>query len=266
MSHGIYVDLLFISFQFDTSEKDLGTAVVIMAFDVISRAPLHCPVSNDRGSDELGMPLTDAADMKGCNCAKAKYGALMYALNKDGSVAQDTSGADLASDSAAATADPPLSEEDDSDFERQDDDQEEAVGEEDPEGPTGEYSITLPVKGSAFERFQPTLHLMREGLCQNQVVECRLVKEPTNARDKNAVLVEGKVNDDWQPIGYIGVTQLPRVCVALPHILDVRVLWIRRKYTLTLNKPYYTASICLTKKGPWLATKPNNSYNSDLFN
>ena len=56
---------------------------------------------------------------------------------------------------------------------------------------------------------------MSESYAQVQNINLRVTLEPTNIRDKNAVIVEAYLNNDWYRIGYIPKEKLRNVVVAV---------------------------------------------------
>ena len=67
-------------------------------------------------------------------------------------------------------------------------------------------------KGSSFhEHFQLGLKMCKEVLIKKITVAVKLVYEPVNRRDENAILVHTKCENTRSPIGYIPGIQVPKV-------------------------------------------------------
>jgi len=71
------------------------------------------------------------------------------------------------------------------------------------------------LKGNSFhEHFQDGLKLCKAALMRKETVPLKLVYEPINRRDENAILVHARC-DSWRPIGYIPGIKVPKVTVAI---------------------------------------------------
>ena len=74
---------------------------------------------------------------------------------------------------------------------------------------------TFSLKGSSFhDHFQCALRLCRESLKRKESIPLKLIFEPVNRRDKNAIIVQAGC-DTWQPIGYIPGIKVPKVTKAI---------------------------------------------------
>ena len=66
------------------------------------------------------------------------------------------------------------------------------------------FTEYVALRGSSFHAdCQSTSKICREILAAKETVEPRLQTEPNNIRDCNAIIVQAKVNLQWDRIGYI---------------------------------------------------------------
>lgn len=121
------------------------------------------------------------------------------------------------------------------------------------------YTECVGLRGSSFHAdCQSTLKKCREILASKGTVELRLQTEPDNIRDCNAIIVQAKVNLQWDRIGYIPKEKVPKFNSAMKNgeIQDAKFKNIKCQYIMADSpKRTYIASVIFTKKGKWL---PNN--------
>lgn len=247
--------------QFASADGGHCEAVTILDVDVLSIAPITpSPPKHEHEQHEPGMPLADITDMADCTCF----------------VPDDVS----STDGMDSDRDRELEESESSD---RDDDKTDDDGVNDDVNDDGvnddanddgvddsvdacEFIITLNVKGAAFDRFQPALQKVQTAISKQQEIKLKLITEPDNPVDKNAIAIKACLDDKWQALGYIGVTHLPRVHAGLKEVGEVttNIHWVRRKFTKVTNHSYYTASIVLKKPTPWGSLRLGQKYNSKI--
>ena len=75
------------------------------------------------------------------------------------------------------------------------------------------FTEKFTLKGSSFhEHLQVGLKMCKEALIKKDVVPLKLVYDPTNRRDGNAIVVQAK-HDTWRPIHYI--PKVPKITHAI---------------------------------------------------
>jgi len=69
---------------------------------------------------------------------------------------------------------------------------------------TAQFAEYFALKGSSYHKdCQKTLCKCKQLQLQNDNINLRVTVELTNIRDKNAVIVEAYIDNDWYRIGYI---------------------------------------------------------------
>jgi len=128
------------------------------------------------------------------------------------------------------------------------------------------FTETFTLKGSSFhEHFQEGLKLCKGALMKKETVPMKLVYEPINRRDENAVLVQAKC-DTWRPIGYIPGIKVPKVTVAInaKEITKIVLTNIKYQYVFPISSFKYFATVSISKKGKWIKNKDSYKYNEDI--
>ena len=78
------------------------------------------------------------------------------------------------------------------------------------------FMETFTLKGRSFhEHFHLGLKMCKEALIKKNTVPVKLVYEPINRRDENAILVHTECDNTWTPIGYIPGIKVPKVTQAI---------------------------------------------------
>ena len=78
------------------------------------------------------------------------------------------------------------------------------------------YSEYVALRGSSFhEDCQATLKKCRELLRAKRTVELRVRPELENMRDCNALIIQAKVDEQWDRIGYIPKEKVPKFTAAI---------------------------------------------------
>lgn len=83
---------------------------------------------------------------------------------------------------------------------------------------TAQFAEYFALKGSSYHKdCQKTLCKCKQLQLQNDNINLRVTVELTNIRDKNAVIVEAYIDNDWYRIGYIPKEKLRKVVVAIKN-------------------------------------------------
>ena len=86
----------------------------------------------------------------------------------------------------------------------------------------------LQLKGSSYhESFQTSLKKSKERLLEKGKIDLPLQFEPTNVRDKNAIVVQASLSTGgggWQSIGYIPAVKVPKVTIRMRKREDLVTL------------------------------------------
>ena len=137
-----------------------------------------------------------------------------------------------------------------------------------PEEPADEfYSESFTVTGSYNEdRYQTALLKCSDAIRRKESFPIRVLFEPNNIEDKNAIKFEVYFDNSWLIIGYCAVKKIPKLNKAIRKkeietvsLLYVRIQWIPWKSSLCF---YACANI--VKKRTWTKDDPNNHYNSNV--
>ena len=129
-----------------------------------------------------------------------------------------------------------------------------------------QYTELILMKGSSYHKhFQCALKDCKLGLIQNDPPQVRLLPEPTNKRDENAIVVQALIGI-WTPIGYVPAVKVPKVTHAIrkSEITNVVLTNVIYKYVYGLGKHSYFPSICVSKLNRWLPNKKNYKYNNKI--
>ena len=116
------------------------------------------------------------------------------------------------------------------------------------------FTETFTLKGSSFqEHFQLGLKMCKEALIKKNTVPVKLVYEPINRRDENAILVHTECDNTWRPVGYIPGIKVPKVTQAIEdeEITKIVLTNVKYQFIFTISSFKYFATISITKKGKW---------------
>ena len=97
------------------------------------------------------------------------------------------------------------------------------------------YNEELEGKPSLdFDRMPFGLKNCRELSCAKRVVELRVLPEPNNIRDCNALIIQAKIENQWERIGYIPKEKVPKFTSAIRNIelKDVKFRNIKCQYVM----------------------------------
>ena len=124
-------------------------------------------------------------------------------------------------------------EEEDVQIHQEENDIEEASDEEEESVPM--FTEYVALRDSSFhEDCQSTLKKCRELLCAKRAVELRVLPEPNNIRDCNALIIQAKVENQWDRIGYIPKEKVPKFTSAIRNneLKDVKFRNIKCHYVM----------------------------------
>ena len=123
------------------------------------------------------------------------------------------------------------------------------------------FTEYVPLRGSLFHQdCQSTLKKCRELLCGKESVELRVLLEPDNLRDCNALIIQAKVGSQWDRIGYISKEKLPKFTATIRNnnLKYVKFRNIKCQFIITDSPTWtYCASVMVTKTGKWLPNDGN---------
>ena len=128
------------------------------------------------------------------------------------------------------------------------------------------FTETFTLKGSSFhDHFQCALRLCRESLKKKESIRVKLIFEPVNRRDENAITVQAQC-DTWQPIGYIPGIKVPKVTEAIrkKEITKIVITNVKYQYIFPIASFKFIATISISKIGKWRKNKENYKYNEDI--
>ena len=127
------------------------------------------------------------------------------------------------------------------------------------------YSEYVALRGSSFhEDCQATLKKCRELLSAKRTVELRVRPELENTRDCNALIIQAKVDEQWDRIGYIPKEKVPKFTAAIRQneLKEIRFKNIRCQYVMRDNPTWtFMASVLVVKSGKWLPNDGKYRYN-----
>ena len=126
---------------------------------------------------------------------------------------------------------------------------------------TAQFAEYFALEGSSYhEEFQKVMRKCKEN------ISLRVTPEPNNIRDKNAVIVEAYLNNDWYHVGYIPNEKLRKVVVAVRNseIQMVEFKFIGFMFVPDLNDWLYHPRVLISKIVHWLPTDANYKYNDHI--
>lgn len=128
------------------------------------------------------------------------------------------------------------------------------------------FTETFTLKGSSFhDHYQRALRLCRESLKKKESIPVKLIFEPVNRRDENAITVQARF-DTWEPIGYIPGIKVPKVTEAIrkKEITKIVITNVKYQYIFPIASFKYIATISISKRGKWRKNKDNYKYHEDI--
>lgn len=128
------------------------------------------------------------------------------------------------------------------------------------------FTETFTLKGSSFhEHFQWGLKQCKVAFIRKDKIPVKLVFEPMNVRDENAIIVQVMI-DTWKPIGYIPGKKVIKVTNAISDGLITKIVLINVKYQYVhaISSYKYFGVVAITKEGKWVKDKDSYNYNEEL--
>ena len=252
------------------------TLALVVDFEVIPNSyPVKAKPKDDYdGEDPL--PTAPWLDVQVCNCNCSSY-------PNRGDVLVNTSATHESHNYTESSDDCQSSEEsvsdgnidlrnedfkendncDDDDDNDDDDDDDSDQGDHLPE----KFTEYFALKGSSYhEDCQKALRKCKQLQLAKQQIELRVMPEPTNIRDKNAIVVEVQLDGEWCRIGYIQKEKIRKVTAAIKknEIEKVEFKSIGFMFIPDLNDWLYQPRVLITKSHHWLPTDVNYRYNDNL--
>ena len=130
------------------------------------------------------------------------------------------------------------------------------------------YTEYVALRGSSFhEDCQVTLKKCHELLGVKKTVELRILREPENIKDCNALIIQAKVDIQWDRIGYIPKEKVPKFTAAIRQneVKEIRFKNIRCQYVFSDNPTWtFMASVLAVKTGKWLPNDGKYRYNDSI--
>ena len=115
-------------------------------------------------------------------------------------------------------------------------------------------TVTFKCIGASRElHSQEPLAAAKRKLEKGEAVPVRIIPEPNNPYDLNAIAFQCEVDDSWVTIGYIVHEILHHVHAAIESksIVSVKFKWIKYIVMWSLSGPGFYAGINITCKGVW---------------
>ena len=100
-----------------------------------------------------------------------------------------------------------------------------------------------------------------------KTVELRILREPENIKDCNALIIQAKVDIQWDRIGYIPKEKVPKFTAAIRQneVKEIRFKNIRCQYVFSDNPTWtFMASVLAVKTGKWLPNDGKYRYNDSI--
>ena len=129
------------------------------------------------------------------------------------------------------------------------------------------YCQTFAGRGSYWEeKYQRVLIECRRMLGNNEDVVVRLVFEPENRQDRNAIRFDAYVDGSWHPLGYAGLRKIPKLTKAIKmgEIRSISLARVKGQYVQQQNKMMMTGYFSIVKSSLWLKDYDGNTYNAVL--
>ena len=126
------------------------------------------------------------------------------------------------------------------------------------------FSFTFRVRGYTYGEFQATAKK-----CHGKPdIPVRIISEPDNVVDKNALAVQVQLDILWTPIGYIPKDKIPCVAHAMmtKTLHSVKICRVTREYRVPAQGFVYVPFCRTVKVGKWITSSKDSEYkyNDDL--
>ena len=243
----------------DDNDQDQGRFVLVI-FDFEIMASMSQVTTSLRPytdyEEENTIPEIPWLDVElvRCNCSSfPEVGNIGVKSSSNGNTSQ------AANDSSESESDNDVSHEDVSSTTSDDSDN--------PDETPALFTEYFKLKGSTYHaHFQDALRRCKRLSMDKRDISIKLLIEPANARDENAIVVQVQVDSTWQPVGYIPAVKIKKAMDALEknEVKNITFKCIEWKYIYGLGKFKYVASVTITKLNKWLPTDKNYQYNDFL--
>lgn len=123
------------------------------------------------------------------------------------------------------------------------------------------HTVTFKCIGSVKNlAYQSALAKASKHLSQGELVPVKLLPEPLNPVDKDAVAFMCELNGEWKQIGYVVREALSDVNEGLKKqlIVDTKFNWVKYITSWKRSGPGWYAGIDVTIKGRWSAAVRNS--------
>lgn len=127
-----------------------------------------------------------------------------------------------------------------------------------------QFAEKIKLKGCSFhDNFQKAHKKCQRKLAAREELELRLFFEPVNLRDDNAIVVQAKLEETWQSLGYVPSKKVPKVTVAFQSniIHSVNLVKVYRQFISAINEYRYFGDAVVVKTGRWDPDAKTDSYN-----
>lgn len=198
--------------------------------------------------EEDPLPHTPWLEVLACNCSCSSYPSA-------GNVIADGTDSVTQESCQSSTDSTDMSEE-----EEYSDTLPDQVSEETHIDETAQFTEYFALKGSSYhEDCQKALCKCKQLQLHKENINLRVTPEPTNIRDRNAVIVETYLNNGWYRIGYVPKEKLRKVVVVVRNseIQKVEFKFIGFMFVPDLNDWLYHPRVLISKIGHWLPTDAN---------
>ena len=118
------------------------------------------------------------------------------------------------------------------------------------------------------ERYQKVLEKVETEMLAGKTVPARVVFQPNNLEDINAVEVDAFIQNSWKIVGNIKKREIPKLTVALRRNKVTNVKFRGKpKYKININNSAYRGLMCwltITRSGKWGKDDEDYRYSKDL--
>ena len=124
------------------------------------------------------------------------------------------------------------------------------------------HTITFKCIGSVKNlAYQNALAQVSKYLSKGETVPVKLLPEPLNPVDTQAVAFVCELNGEWKPIGYVVREALDNVNEGLKKklIVETKFNWVKYITSWKRSGPGWYAGIDITVKGRWSASVRNSA-------
>ena len=135
--------------------------------------------------------------------------------------------------------------------------------------PEREYEELFHVVGSWLEeRYQRTLGKVEDDMRVGTTIPTRVVFQPQNPEDINAIECDAFVDNTWKIVGNIQKQEIPKLTSALRANKITKCVFTRvPQYKINIQNSGHCGLVCwvtVTKKGKWGKNDEDYRYNKDI--